>query len=185
MPKELTKSPAAMELFLTGLHQAGREGTWYAKYWEGKTRPWFSLEMISIEGAVKFLIWTEEDFKNIIQAQLYSQYPTVEIYEVPDYTENVFFDDNKTLSLWGCYFKLTEADPYPIKTYVDYGLEKDIKEEYKIDPITPTIEFLGSIGRGEMAWFQILIRAHKKEQIKKGTLFEKNRRLARQSQGGN
>ena len=84
-----------------------------------------------------------------------------------------FFDDNKTLSLWGCYFKLTEADPYPIKTYVDYGLEKDIKEEYKIDPITPTIEFLGSIGRGEMAWFQILIRAHKKEQIKKGTLFEK------------
>ena len=24
-----------------------------------------------------------------------------------------------------------------------------------------------------MAWFQILIRAHKKEQIKKGTLFEK------------
>ena len=90
LPKELTKSPAAMELFLTGLHQAGREGTWYAKYWEGKTRPWFSLEMISIEGAVKFLIWTEEDFKNIIQAQLYSQYPTVEIYEVPDYTENVF-----------------------------------------------------------------------------------------------
>lgn len=173
VPKEITKSPVAMELFLTALHQTGREGTWYAKFWEGKTRPWFSLEMVSIEGVVRFFIWTEASFKNIVEAQLYAQYPTVEIYEVPDYTEGIFFDKDK-MGLIGTNFEFTKSSAYPIKTYVDYGLDKaDTKEEFKIDPITPIIEFLGSIGKGEQVWFQIIIRAHKKEQIKKGTWFEK------------
>jgi len=174
LPKEITKSPLAMETFLIALHQTGREGTWFAKYWEGKTRPWFSLEMVSIEGVVRFFIWTEAAFKNIIEAQLYAQYPNVEIYEVPDYTEGIFFIKDKTL-LMGTNFEFTKSSVYPIKTYVDYGLDKaDTKEEYKVDPITPIIEFLGSMGKGEQAWIQILIRAHKKEQIKKGTWFEKS-----------
>ncbi len=173
LPKEITKSPLAMETFLIGLHQTGREGTWYAKFWEGKTRPWFSLEMISIEGVVRFFIWTEAAFKNIIEAQLYAQYPTVEIYEASDYTEGIFFDKDK-ISLMGTNFAFTKPDAYPIKTYVDYGLDKaDTKEEFKVDPITPIIEFLGSMGKSEQAWIQILIRAHKKEQPKKGKLFEK------------
>lgn len=173
LPKEITKSPLAMETFLIGLHQTGREGTWYAKFWEGKTRPWFSLEMVSIEGVVRFFIWTELAFKNIIEVQLYAQYPTIEIYEVPDYTEGIFFDKNK-MGLTGTSFELSKSSAYPIKTYVDFGLDKaDTKEEFKIDPITPIIEFLGSIGKGEQVWFQIIIRAHKKEQIKKGTWFEK------------
>src|SRR3989344_818421 len=173
LPKEITKSPLAMETFLVGLHQTGREGTWYDKFWQGKTRPWFSLEMVSIEGVVRFFIWTEEAFKNIIESQLYAQYPTVEIYEAPDYTEGIFFDKYK-MGLMGTNFKFEKSDAYPIKTYVDYGLDKaDTKEEYKTDPITPIIEFLGSMGKGEQAWIQILIRAHKKEQKKKGTWFEK------------
>ncbi len=173
LPKEITKSPIAMETFLTALHQTGREGTLYAKYWEGKARPWFSLEMVSIEGVVRFFIWTETDFRNIIEAQLYAQYPTVEIYEVSDYTEGVLFDKDK-ISLIGTNFEFAKSSVYPIKTYVDFGLDKaDTKEEYKTDPITPIIEFLGSMGKGEQVWFQIIIRAHKKEQIKKGTWFEK------------
>lgn len=174
LPKEITKSPLAMETLLIGLHQTGRESNWYDKYWKGQTRPWFSLEMVSIEGTVRFFIWTEVSFKNVVESQLYSQYPTVEIYEVSDYTENVYFDNDKTISLWGTNFILREPNSYPIKTYIDYGLDKaDIKEEYKTDPITPIIEFLGSMEKGEQAWIQILIRAHKKEQIKKGKWFEK------------
>jgi hypothetical protein len=61
----------------------------------------------------------------------------------------------------------------PIKTYLSYGLDKDPEEEVKIDPITAVIEFMGSIGRGEQIWFQIGVRAHKKELIKPGTWFEK------------
>ncbi len=39
------------------------------------------------------------------------------------------------MSIWGCEFKFTKGDGYPIKTYVDYGLDKDPKEEYKVDPL--------------------------------------------------
>ena len=67
--------------------------------------------------------------------------------------------------MWGCEFVLTKADPFPIKTYVDYGLDKDPKEEFKIDPMTPMIEFLGSLTAGHNAWIQIIVRAHKKRRV--------------------
>jgi hypothetical protein len=43
------------------------------------------------------------------------------------------------------------------KTYVDYGLDKDPKEEFKNDPLTPVLEWLGSLGKGEYGWYQILV----------------------------
>ena len=49
-------------------------------------------------------------------------------------------------NLWGCEFKLLKPDAYPIKTYIDFGLDKDPKEEFKVDPISPVIELFGSIG---------------------------------------
>ena len=110
--------------------------------------------------------------KRVIETHLYSQYPDVEITEVDDYTEDIDFNPEKN-NMWGCYFIKTKDSHFPIRTYVDYGLDRDPKEELKIDPITPVLEFLGSLGPGEQVWIQILIRAHKKEIKKPGTLFEK------------
>jgi hypothetical protein len=42
-------------------------------------------------------------------------------------------------------------------------MDKDPKEEYRIDPLTPLIEFMGALGREHQVWIQIIIRAHKKE----------------------
>ncbi len=172
MPKEITKSPIAMEVFMNALYQTGSESTWYDKYWKGGMRPWFSLEMVSIEGQVKFFIWTRKGMKKLIETQLYSQYPDVEVAEVPDYTNDFHFDPEKN-NIYGCYVEKSKEGFYPIKTYVDYGLDKDPKEELKIDPITPVIEFLGSIGEGEQVWVQIVIRSHKSEMKKPGTWFGK------------
>ena len=172
LPKETMKSPLAMELFLTALHQTGGEGTWYDKYWLGKTRPWFSLEMISIEGQVHFFIWTRTNFKNFIESSLYAQFPGIEIHEMDDYAKSVHFDP-ATTALWGCEFEFTNKNrAYPIKTYVDYGLDKDPKEEFKVDPLSPLLEFLGSVGANQQVWYQIIVRAHKKEHPKKGTLWD-------------
>ena len=90
--------------------------------------------------------------------------------EADDYTKMIRFDLNEK-SIWGSDFKLKKEDPYPIKTYIDYGLEKDPKEEFKVDPMAPMIEFFGSIGKGEQLWFQIMIRANKNEKKKSGTWF--------------
>ncbi len=167
IPRGITKSPLAMELFITALYQTGGEGNWFDKFWNGSTRPWFSLELTSIDGTVRFFIWTREKFKELIETQLYGQFPDIEIAEVEDYTKAVPFDTQK-YQYWGCEFVKTDPSHLPIKTYVNYGLDKDPKEEVKIDPITPVIEFLGSLKPGEQAWIQICVRAHVKSVKKPG-----------------
>lgn len=163
LPKEIFKSPKAMEFLFNALYQTGGEGTWLDVYWKGQTRPWYSFELCSIDGKLHFFIWTRQNFKNLIEANLYSQYPGIEIYEVPDYTIPVYFDPDKH-NAFTTEFALAKPDPFPIKTYVDYGMDKDPKEEFKIDPMTPLVEFLASsLGTNHNAWIQIIIRAHKAE----------------------
>ena len=164
VPKETNRSPLAMEIFFTALYQTG-SATILEAFWMGKIRPWFSMELVSIDGEIHFFIWSFKKWKNLIEAQLYAQYPTVEIHEVPDYTESMIHDPDN-MPFWATYFKLEKDDVYPIKTYVDYGLDKlDLKEEFKIDPMTSVIEYLGSLKKGEQAWIQILIQAHRKEKL--------------------
>ncbi|MCH7529962.1 hypothetical protein IIB50_02480, partial [Patescibacteria group bacterium] len=172
LPREISKSPLAMETVLSGMHIGIGETTFIDRYWAGKTRPWFSLEIVSIEGEIHFFIWTRTFLKELIESQIYAQYPTVEIYEVEDYALPIALDLEKT-NLWGCDFKLSEPDPIPIKTYIDYGLDKDPKEEFKINPLASQLEFFGSIGKGEQLWMQIIIRVNRNEKHKAGTLFGK------------
>jgi len=171
LPKETLKSPKAMETVLVAIHNTG-DGGWSAKYWKGEYRPYYSLELVSIEGQVKFFIWTEDRRKGGVISALYSQFPGIEVYEREDYTKGIVYDP-KEMKLWAANYKLDKPDAYPIKTYVDYGLDKDPKEEFKVDPITQVIEFLGSVPINQQIWIQILIRAHKKEQRKPGHLFKK------------
>lgn len=169
--KDITKTPLAMEVFLTSIWQSGGV-TYTDTYWIGKTRPWFSLELVSIGGQVRFFIWAQKKFRGLIETQIYAQYPTVEIYEAEDYTKEVHYDPSK-LTLWGTYFDLGEKDVYPIKTYIDYGLDKTGEdEEFKVDPFTAMAEFLGSLKTGEQVWIQILIQVHKKEGLREGRLFK-------------
>jgi len=169
LPKEITKSPAAMEIFFSHLNQSGAKNFGEA-YIDGKIRPWFSCEIVSTEGQVRFFIWCSWDkFRNLIEAQLYAQYPNLEIFEAEDYTKDFYFDLEKYF-IYGLQFQLTQPDPYPIKTYIDYGLVEDQKDEYKIDPITSVIEFLGSMKKGENAWIQILFQKHEPETWEHGIL---------------
>jgi hypothetical protein len=155
-----------MELVINSLYQMGGVKTPYAQYWEGKVLAFHSLEIVSIEGQVYFFVRVEGRFKALVTHQIYAQYPDAEITEVDDYIKYVppFAPDNG----WeyrGCELKKAADDGKdtvtPIKTYVDYGLDAkqmSLDEEQRIDPITPFIEFMGSMGKGEQFWFQIVIR---------------------------
>jgi hypothetical protein len=172
IPREMTKSPLAMELFINSLYNPA-VGTLLDVYLKGKTRVWYSFELVSIDGAVHFYIWTQEANKNRVEAQLYAQFPNVEVHEVEDYALKVHHNPQKVKFGYFGQFGLTKKDPYPIKTYVDYGLDKDPDEEFKIDPIVSTLEFLGSLKKGEQAWIQIMVQAHTKEGLKYGRIFTK------------
>jgi hypothetical protein len=164
LPREIMKGPRAMEVVLNTFHQT-KDGNLIEKYWQGWLRPWFSLEIVSIGSEIHFFIYTQRFFRNLVESQIYAQYPDVEITEVDDYSKAAFVDGfGRDWGCWGMEFGLTAEDAYPIKTYVDYGLQDlATKEEQKTDPITSFIEFLGSLKEGEQVWFQILIRATKKK----------------------
>ncbi|NQV93366.1 hypothetical protein HQ403_02605 [Candidatus Kaiserbacteria bacterium] len=160
LPREISRSPLAMETLLTNFHIGIGETTFIDRYILGKVRPWHSLEMVSLGGEIHFYIWTRKFLQKVIETQIYGQYPAVEIYEAEDYAKKLHYTPEQ-YGVWACDFKLTGKDAYPIKTYVDYGLDKDPKEEFKIDPMAGFFEFLGQIGPDEQIWFQILIRVNK------------------------
>jgi hypothetical protein len=160
LPQEILKSPEAMELVFMQLSQA-RDPNYIEGYIKGEVRNWFSFEIVSIGGHVHFFIWSAKGLKRLVEASIYAQYPEVEIYEAEDYAAKMYHDPENFI-YWLTYFKLGEKDAYPIKTYIDYGMNKNPEEEYKIDPMTPLLEYLGSIGEGENVWIQIIIQPHRR-----------------------
>lgn len=160
IPREIAKSPRAMELFFTGINIGPGEALFTQRWWLGQVRPWWSFELVSINGEIHFYIWTRKDLKDLIEMQMYAQYPEVEIFQVEDYAARFPYDKN-VYGVWGCEFKLSAPDVYPIKTYIDYELDKDPKEEFKIDPIAHVFELLSAIKQGEQMWIQIIIRLNK------------------------
>ncbi len=171
-PRDVLRSPKAMELFITNAlyHWSNKGGL--EEYWQGAVWFWFSLEIASIEGQVHFYIRTPTRLRSLIETQMYAQYPQAQVKVAEDYTLAVDEISPKSAWMgWGCEFVLEKHEAYPIKTYVDYGLDKDPKEEVKVDPISPVIEFFGSISKGEQAWLQIIITPSKKEYHTHGTMF--------------
>lgn len=163
-PRDVLRSPRAMELFLTNAlyhwsMKGGRE-----EYWQGAVWFWHSLEIVSIEGQVHFYIRTPSRIRGLIETQMYAQYPQAQVREVDDYTLAVDeITPESEWNLWGCEWKLEKHHAYPIKTYADFGLDKDPKEEFKVDPISPIIELFASIEKGEQMWLQMVIRPSKME----------------------
>lgn len=167
-PREIEKSPRAMEIVLSSLHNT-RQGNLIERFWDGFLSMWYSLEIVGINGEVHFFVYTTTFMRNLVESQLYAQYPNIEIFEVNDYTKAVPQDlFNEGWKAWGAEFKLTKPDPYPIKTYVDFRLDEGLEEEEKADPISSLIEFLSTLRPGEQLWLQILIKGAGNDWQKKG-----------------
>ncbi len=160
VPRDVEKSPMAMELIFTNsMYHASQKGLW--EIWiQGAPHFWFSLEIVGIDGGVHFYIRTPSRIRDLVETQVYAQYPQAKVKEVEDYTHAVDFDaPNSNYYVWGAEWVLEHPDALPIRTYVDYGLDKPSdKETLKIDPLTPTIEYLGSLRRGQQIWIQHVVR---------------------------
>ncbi len=174
LPRIMTKTPLAMELFLSNaLYHMSQKGGWET-YWQGAVHFWYSLELASIDGQVHFFIRVPSRIKKLVETQLYAQFPQVRVFEVPDYTEAIpRYTNDGPWYMWGCEFKLAKEDPWSIRTYKDFGLDKATdKEEFKTDPMSGVLEFLGALDRGEQVWIQIIIRQSEKKYHTHGTLFK-------------
>jgi len=154
-PRDIEKSPKPFEALFSGISGVHKSFNIKEKYIQGMLTYKFSFEIVSDGGAVHFYIRTPKIHRNLVEANLYAQYPTVEINEVPDYVQNVpRLVPNKDWDLWGTDFQLTKTDAYPIKTYLKF--EETITGTM-IDPLSSVIEVMGKVGLGQKIWYQIIV----------------------------
>ncbi len=144
VPRTNEKKELAAEQMLASLHgllistQAALFGT--------KTR----RERISFEIAVKakrigFYVWVPQYLKSFVEEQIYAQYPTVHISEVPDYTITNVNTQNATLST---ELKLIAHEALPIKTF----------PSFEVDPLAAITATLAQFETDEEAWMQVVVR---------------------------
>lgn len=160
IPREMSKSPRAMEIALATLWQTSGETDFIKRAWVGRVRPWFSLELASFGGEVHFFIWTWELYRNTVETALYAQFPDIEIHMVEDYAAKFQYDPQRWEGFVNDYV-LSKGDAYPIKSYIDFELDKDPKEEFKIEPLAQMFEYLSALKPQEQVWVQIIIRSNK------------------------
>lgn len=156
-PKEIEKGPKMMENIFTGITGVITTYNTFDEYLKGAF--WhdrFAAELVGAEGKTHFYIRAQKKYRNLVEAQVYAQYPDAEILEADDYTQNFpKIVPNKEWDLWGVDFKFMREDPIPIKTYDKF--EESITGEMN-DPMAATTEVLGSLGPGQHIWLQFVLQ---------------------------
>lgn len=159
IPREIKKSPKAMEQILMAIHSLrNAPGDFREKWIDGEITVWFALEMISFGGNVKFFIRFPKSRKSLIEAAFYSYYPDIELIEVDDYAlnfpQNMSELEERGMDLWGTEMVLNKEEAYPIKIYSDF---ESSEEEKQYDPISAFLEILGRCHKEEIVGIQFLI----------------------------
>ncbi len=159
-PREIEKSPKAMEQFLATIHGLRNEPKDFMdKYINGEVTNWFSLEIISLEGEIHFYIRTPAKHRKIVEGNFYANYPMVDMQEAPEYMDkfplNIQGLYAKGYDIWGAEMQLVKDDAYPLRTYLQF---EHLEESMAVDPIAGLLEVLSRVEKGENLCLQFLIR---------------------------
>ncbi|HLD27491.1 MAG TPA: hypothetical protein VJB39_01440, partial [Patescibacteria group bacterium] len=157
IPKDNEQSLVAMEQIFATLAGIKSTHNLIEKYWQGETQLYFSLEIISFEGYIQFLIRTPSKYRDLTEAAVYAQYPDAEITEVEDYVSLIPADVHKLDSdydVWATEFTLAKHSTYPVKSYRSF--EHSITQLF-IDPMASLLEVMSKLGPGEQLGLQLII----------------------------
>ncbi|MEK7507681.1 MAG: hypothetical protein AAB602_01195 [Patescibacteria group bacterium] len=159
MPREIRKSPRAMEQILSAIHALRNYAGDFSEIWiDGEVTRWYSLELVSFGGEVHFYLRMYKKQRDLIEAAFYSYYPDLEIVDAEDYTkrlpQNVGELYQRGYDMWGAELKLIKEAAYPIKSYIDF---EAVDEEKQYDPIALALEVLGKIKSEEIIAIQVLL----------------------------
>ena len=157
---------------MRALHTKKEGLTWFEEWWKGITHPTFSFEIVSKGGLVHFYVNVPERAREAFLSALHAFFPGVEINEVGEYAFDVNTDE-KIHDSYLVQWKFKENNILPIKTYIEYQLEKQSnigtqesgtfsrQKNLLIDPIAPLFEYLGSIRGNEQIWIQYVFTKEK------------------------
>ncbi|KKP79727.1 MAG: hypothetical protein A2271_02235 [Candidatus Moranbacteria bacterium RIFOXYA12_FULL_35_19] len=176
-PREIEKGPKMMENIFTGISAVIVSYNTFDQFLKGAwEQDRFSFEFFGEAGKMHFYIRTHKKHRNMVEAQVYAQYPDAEILQVPDYTQNFpKIVPNKKWDLWGTDFEFVAKDPIPIKTYDKF--EETITGEMN-DPLSSMAEVISTLGPGQFVWLQYVL-----EPIKEGEGMEEYKKVLKKLKG--
>ncbi|MCC7357304.1 hypothetical protein IT408_02240 [Candidatus Uhrbacteria bacterium] len=155
IPRLHEQGPLAVDnmfAYIAGTHSGN---SWREEWIDGRTQDTLSFEIVSIDGRIDFVVRAIRQFRDIIEAAVYSQYPDAEINEIEDYTTKVPKDyPDEEWDAWGAEMIPVKSDVYPLRTYPMF--EDKVSGEFK-DPMAAMLETLGRLGPGEQIWWQIIL----------------------------
>lgn len=153
-PKELEKGPKPMESVYHAISGVVTTFNCFDEWLTGKVTDRFSFELVSLGGEVHFYIRVQKRLLNLLESQIYAQYPGAEISEVEDYMKNFpRVVPNRDWDLWGSDIVLSGPDPFPIRTYDKF--EEDITGTM-IDPMAGFVELFASVPPGQNLLWQMV-----------------------------
>jgi len=157
IPALNVQTPMAVEQLFSHVAGALTPSGLKEKIKDGYVQRWFSFEIVSIEGYIQFVVWTESVFRDLVEASIYAQYPDAEITEIEDYVHLVPEKfPNETHDLWVNDFGLAEHSAYPLRSYREF--EHSISKDTVLkDPMGTFLESFTRLGPGEQMWWQILV----------------------------
>lgn len=174
LPQEVFKSPEAMEAVISQIHNTSSPDNLWQTYIDGRSPLVFSFELVSHGGEVRFYINVPtKKTKNGVEAALYAHYPGIEVVEEPiDYAAEITWNPDK-YEMMSFHMGKKEDEIFPIKTYIDFGMDRLPKEEFKFEPMATMIEQIGRIKPHERIWIQFLAKPHGKKNFMTGDLHAK------------
>lgn len=158
VPKENEQSLKAVEYIFSSLHSTRSKGTLYERYWLGRVPLGFSFEIVSIEGYIQYLIRAPTNFRNLVEAAVYSQYPEAEITEIEDYIRMIPTNVGQPdcdYKLFGTEFVQEKPALYPLRVYVQF--EHSFAQVFA-DPLAGLLEVFSQLKKGEIAAYQLVVR---------------------------
>ena len=145
IPRTNDKKELAAEQLFASLHGILRDKNELKN--SGGVQEHLSFEIVSTGGQIRFYVWVPKILQSFVEGQIYSQYPTVQIFKCDDdYVDN----RHKHSIIYSSELTLTEDSALPIKTF----------DTFEVDPlagITGTLAKLDSDQHEEL-WIQILTR---------------------------
>lgn len=172
LPPEVQKSPEAMEFVISQIHNTANPDNLMQTYLQGKRPLPFSFELVSIGGEVRFYVNVPTSkTKDAFEANMYAQYPGVEIIEEPvDYAAEIPLGGGEKWDMMSFHMGKKKPGIFPIKTYVDFELNRMPDEEEKVDPMTPMLEILSTVKPHERLYIQFVMKSFRKDSFKNGQL---------------
>ncbi|MFZ2126311.1 MAG: type IV secretion system DNA-binding domain-containing protein [Candidatus Microsaccharimonas sp.] len=144
IPKTNDKQELAAEQLFASLHGILRDR--HELKANAGIQEHLSFEIASVNGQIRFYAWVPKTLRSFVESQIYSQYPTVQIYEAE---EDYVAHERDHSVVYTSEIVMTDNEVLPIKTF----------QNFEVDPLAGITGTLAKLETsGEEVWVQILVK---------------------------